>query len=112
MQLEETKKLNEKIAIKAKNKHGVSTTFYMWVIKHLIIPHNKIITKGLEIFLPEILFYKEGEPNKMYCMREVDDPVIKVAHKEKLSSTFILKVFGDRRRKYREVVNTFLGKKK
>jgi hypothetical protein len=58
------------------------------------------------------LFYKEGEANKMYCLREVDDPVIKVAHKEKLSSTFILKIFGDRRRKYREVVNTFLGKKK
>jgi hypothetical protein len=37
----------------------------------------------------------------MYCLREVDDPVIRVAHKEKLSNTFILKIFGDRRRKYR-----------
>lgn len=48
----------------------------------------------------------------MFCLREVDDPVIKVAHKEKLSGTFILKIFGDRRRKYREVLNTFLGRKK
>lgn len=38
--------------------------------------------------------------------------MIKVAHKEKLSGTFILKIFGDRRRRYREIVNAFLGKKK
>lgn len=48
----------------------------------------------------------------MYCSREIDDPSIKVAKKEKLSSTFIMKVFGDRRRKYRDTINGFLGRKK
>ena len=62
--------------------------------------------------MPEIVFYKEGEPNKMYCSREIDEPSFKVAKKEKLSSTFIMKVFGDRRRKYRDTINGFLGRKK
>lgn len=56
----QTKNITDKIFARSKNKHGVCTTFYMWVIKHLVIPHNKIIKKGLEVYMPEILFYKDG----------------------------------------------------
>lgn len=86
--------------------------YYKWILKHLMIPHNKIIARGLNIFSSEVVFYKDGEADDMFCSKEVEDPTIKRAHREKISNTFIQKIFGDRRRKYREVVQTFLGKKK
>ena len=48
----------------------------------------------------------------MFCCREVEDPIIKRAHRDKITSNFIQKFFSDRRRKYREIIQTFLGKKK
>jgi hypothetical protein len=53
----------------------------MWVIKHLIVPHNKIVSRGLDLFIPDIIFYKDGEPKNLYCGKEIDDPTIKRVHK-------------------------------
>lgn len=44
----ETLEQNKTIAEKARHKHGVPTASnYLWVIKHLLVPHNKIVTRGL-----------------------------------------------------------------
>lgn len=39
------------------------------MIKHLSIPQNKIIKMGLDIYITETLFFTEGEPNKLYCIK-------------------------------------------
>jgi hypothetical protein len=38
----------------------------MEVIKKLIVPHNKIIKRGIDIFIPEICFFKDGESKGMF----------------------------------------------
>lgn len=42
---------------------------YLWVIKHLVIPHHKIATSGLNIHITETLFFKEGEAIEIYLSR-------------------------------------------
>ena len=54
---------------------------YKTILKYLIVPHNKIVTRGLNIFIPELVFYKDGEATNLFCCKEVDDPVIKRAHR-------------------------------
>lgn len=81
-------------------------------MKHLQLPTNKIILKGIDVFISEILFYQEGDIAGLFCNKEIDEPVMKRVPKEKLSGIFLLKMFGDRRRKYREMINNYLGKRR
>jgi hypothetical protein len=48
----------------------------------------------------------------LYLSREINDPAIKKYNKERLTHLFIVKLFGERRRKYRAKMNTFMIKKK
>ena len=60
------------------------------------------------MYIPEIVFYKEGEPVQMFMNREFEikrgfftyDSSIKKINKDKLSNNFMQKIFNDRRRKY------------
>lgn len=104
-------KIQSRVNVKAEDADKVYG-HYKTILKFLILPHNKIINRGLNIFIPEIVFYKDGEATNLFCCREVDDPAIKRALREKLTVHFITKLLGDRRKKYREMVHAFLGVKK
>ena len=65
----------------------------------LLPPSNKIVTRGLDIFVTETVFYKNGEPSLLMYNREWDEPVLKRSGKEmKINTALIQKLFNDRRR--------------
>ena len=40
------------------------------VLKCLVIPTNKIVKRGIEVFAPEICFFEGGEPTALYYTRD------------------------------------------
>lgn len=81
-------------------------------MKHLMIPHHKIANSGLNVYLTETLFFKDGEANEIFLVKELEDPTIKRIPKEKLNNTYIQKVMSDRRRKYKDFIRVKTGRKK
>jgi hypothetical protein len=43
-----------------KNINNTYKNDYLWIIRKLRLPKNKIVTRGIEIYIPEICFYKDG----------------------------------------------------
>ena len=72
------------------------------MLKKLLLPANKIVTRGVEFYIPEICFYKEGEAYCLFFTRDIDDSALREVGKDRLNNMFIRKTFNDRRRKYRE----------
>lgn len=52
-------------------------TFLKWVLKRLTIPNNKIVLKGLNIYVSEICFYENGELSSLYMNKDIQDPTLK-----------------------------------
>ena len=40
------------------------------ILKGLVMPTNKIIKRGIEVFAPEICFFEDGEPTALYFTRD------------------------------------------
>lgn len=90
-----------------KQEHDrLSSWPFEFVLKRLLLPHHKIITQGLGVFIPEICFYKDGEADCLYTNVEPSDkigslvgwerkePSIIRIKKEKLTNTQIQKIFN------------------
>lgn len=75
---------------------------YMWLLKKLQLPSNKIVLRGVDFFISEICFYKDGEAASLFLNRDFSDNTLKEIQKERLTNIFIRKTFNERRRKYRE----------
>lgn len=93
------RKVREKVRGEAK---ADSPQDLIWVLKRLIPPANKIVSRGVELYIPEICFYKDGEPSCMFLNKDYNDYVLKEIPKDRLTNIFLQKTFNERRRKYRE----------
>jgi hypothetical protein len=49
-----------------------SPTFLETILRHLLLPSNKIVKRGVEIFVPEVCYFEEGEPASFYFNRDID----------------------------------------
>lgn len=74
----------------------------MWLLKKLQLPNNKIVHRGVDFFISEICFYRDGEATALFLNRDFTDHTLKEIPKERLTNIFIRKTFNERRRKYRE----------
>lgn len=74
----------------------------MWLLRKLQLPTNKIVTRGVDFFISEICFYRDGEAIGLFLNRDFNDYTLKEIPKERLTHIFIRKTFNERRRKYRE----------
>ena len=52
-------------------------TYLKWILKRLTIPSNKIVLKGLNIYVSEICFYENGELSSLYMNKDIQDPTLK-----------------------------------
>lgn len=89
-----------------REKQRIVSENYEYVIKKLMVPHHKIVSRCIGIHIPEICFYKEGEADSLYMSTEAaagDVAIVRVG-KEKLSNTQIQKILNEKRRKYRDRV--------
>lgn len=46
--------------------------YYQWLLKHLLVPSNKICLRGLDITIPETIYYKDGEVLEFYLNKEIE----------------------------------------
>jgi hypothetical protein len=74
----------------------------MWLLKKLQLPNNKIVLRGVEFYIPEICFYRDGEAHCLFLNRDLNDYILKEIPKDRLNNIFIRKTLNERRRKYRE----------
>jgi hypothetical protein len=42
------------------------------ILKHLLLPSNKIVKRGVEVFVPEICYFDDGEAVSFYFTRDVE----------------------------------------
>ena len=75
-----------------------------WVLRRLTLPNNKVIIRGLNVFIPEIAFYQDGELSAFYMNKDMFDPSLKEFTRDKLIPTFFQKAINEKRWKYRERV--------
>lgn len=73
-----------KIEERLNNPFLNSAEQYMWLLKKLQLPSNKIVLRGVEFFIPEICFYKDGEPTSLFINRDFHDYTLKEVPKERL----------------------------
>ena len=74
---ETKRKLNEKLNF----DHNSVVNNFEWIIRHLMLPHHKLITRGLDVFIPEIVLFKDGEASEIFCNKELEDSTIKKINK-------------------------------
>jgi hypothetical protein len=72
------------------------------------MPVNKICKKGIEVYIPEICFFEDGEPSGLFFIKETDvlrshiqEPHLVKMKKDKITQTILLKILNDHRRNYR-----------
>jgi len=41
-----------------------------------MLPHHKIINRGIDIFIPETIFYRDGEPQAIYMNKEIEVKIV------------------------------------
>ena len=44
------------------------------VLRKLMLPQNKIVLRGVDVLIPEICYFKNGEPNNCYFTK---DPTVR-----------------------------------
>jgi len=69
-QSEQTKKY---VQLKLNNNHNnhYQKNLYEKVIERLIPPSNKIVSQGIDLFIPEICFFQDGEPHSFYFNKDI-----------------------------------------
>ena len=44
---------------------------YEWILNRLLLPSHKIIYRGIDIYVPETVFFKDGEAMAIYMNKEI-----------------------------------------
>ncbi len=63
--------INKKIREKIQDSK-VPSEYFLEVLKKLVLPHHKIVKRGVDIYIPEICFFKDGESKGLFMNRELD----------------------------------------
>lgn len=83
--------------------------YYMDVIKKLLLPNHKIVKRGIDIFIPEVCFFKDGQVKGLFLNKELHDVSLRKIHRNSVTPNLIQKIFSQRQKKYREDIKTLLG---
>ena len=54
----------------------VPSEYFLELLKKLVLPHHKIVKRGVDIYIPEICFFKDGESKGLFMNRELDVSVL------------------------------------
>jgi hypothetical protein len=106
-----TRQVTDKMKEKVRKRGQEEFPSYLWVVKRMVMPQNKMVSRGLDIFIADTLFFRKGEPRELISTKEIDDPELRALFHDKISATLVIKLFAERRKKYREMINAALGRK-
>lgn len=45
---------------------------FEWMLNRLILPSHKIISRGIDIFIPETVFYRDGEVTGLFMNKDMN----------------------------------------
>lgn len=71
MAMMKEKEESTRALLEEKSSFSGSEEYLELVLQRLMIPQNKIVRRSIEVFIPEICYFKNGEADTLYFSREL-----------------------------------------